>query len=113
MRSDLEVRPIYEITSVTYTVTFVDYDGRVIDIQYVEKNKSAVAPQDPVREGHVFWGWDKDFSNIIEDTVITALYKEIGDANADNTINTGEAVIILRYVVGAAELIKPELGDFN
>lgn len=113
VRSDLEVRPIYEITSVTYTVTFVDYDGRVIDIQYVEKNKSAVAPQDPVREGHVFWGWDKDFSNIIEDTVITALYKEIGDANADNTINTGDAVIILRYVVGAAELIKPELGDFN
>lgn len=58
-----------------YTVEFRDYDGSVIDIQSVTEGMSATAPEDPVREGHTFTGWDKDFSNVIEDMVVTALYQ--------------------------------------
>lgn len=57
-----------------YTVTFQDYDGSVIKTQSVKHGESATAPAEPQREGHTFAGWDKEFSNIIADTVITATY---------------------------------------
>jgi len=64
-----------------YTVTFVDYDGEVLDTQTVTKGESATAPAEPSRENtaqysYTFLGWDKDFSNITEDTTVTALYTE-------------------------------------
>lgn len=62
---------------VTYKVKFVDYDGKVLDEQTISKNGSATAPSTPTREGFEFTGWDKDCSNITEDLIITALYKEI------------------------------------
>ena len=59
-----------------YTVTFVDWDGKVLNTQSVEHGKSAMAPPNPVREGYVFTGWDKNFSNVTEDMMVTALYEE-------------------------------------
>ena len=56
-------------------VKFVDWDGTVLSSVEVEKGKAATAATNPTREGYTFIGWDKDFSNVTEDMVVTALYK--------------------------------------
>ncbi|MDE5992668.1 MAG: InlB B-repeat-containing protein, partial [Oscillospiraceae bacterium] len=44
----------------------------------VEHGKSANLPSTVNVEGYVFKGWDKDFTNITEDTVITAILEAAG-----------------------------------
>ena len=67
---------VSEPSSVTYTVTFLDWDGNVIDTQTVVEGNSATAPADPVRTGHTFIGWDPPvFSNITDDLTVKAQYK--------------------------------------
>lgn len=57
-------------------VTFKDWDGTVIGKTVkVLYGQDAIVPNDPVREGYVFIGWDKATTDIIEDVVITALYE--------------------------------------
>ena len=66
----------------SYTVTFKNYDGSVIDTQTVKEGFGATAPTAvPTRPSdawydYTFSGWDKDFSNITADTVVTAEYSE-------------------------------------
>ena len=62
---------------VTYTVTFVDYNGTELKVETVESGKSATAPVDPTREGYTFVGWDKEFNNVTSDLTVTAQYQEI------------------------------------
>ncbi|MBQ4529223.1 MAG: InlB B-repeat-containing protein, partial [Lachnospiraceae bacterium] len=59
----------------SYTVTFKDYDEKVLSTQTVFKGESAKAPENPTRTGYAFTGWDKDYSKITADTVITAQYE--------------------------------------
>ncbi|MCL1874885.1 MAG: InlB B-repeat-containing protein [Synergistaceae bacterium] len=59
----------------TFIVTFIDWDGSVIDEQTVELGSGATAPADPVRKGFTFAGWDADFSNVTDDLFVTAQYK--------------------------------------
>ena len=57
-------------------VTFKDWDGTQIGATVkVLYGQDAIVPNNPVREGYVFIGWDKPTTNIIEDVVITALYE--------------------------------------
>ena len=58
----------------TFTVTFKDFDGTVLNTQKVEKGKGATAPADPKRENFKFVGWDKSFKKITSDLVVTATY---------------------------------------
>ena len=59
----------------TYTVTFVDGDGKTIgDPQIVEHGKAATAPADPTREGYTFDGWDQAFDNVTSDLTVQAQY---------------------------------------
>lgn len=63
---------------IDYVVTFKSHDGIILKTQHVAYGGSAKEPPIiPVWEGHSFTGWDKPFSYITEDTVVTALY----DAN--------------------------------
>ena len=64
----------FRIDSYDATVTFLDKDGNLIEEQYVVKGEGAVAPEAPEVEGYTFTGWDKDFSAVKEDMVITAQY---------------------------------------
>jgi len=59
----------------THEVVFRDQDG-VIETQTVEHEDSAVAPDEPEKEGYDFITWDKDFDNITEDLTIEAEFKE-------------------------------------
>lgn len=62
-----------------YTVVFKDYDNTVLKTEEVESGKAATAPADPSRDGYVFAGWDKAFSNVTANMVVTATYTEITD----------------------------------
>ncbi len=64
-----------------YTVTFMDFDGRVISTQTVIQGGSAVAPEAPSRfpsgnYSYTFSGWDKSYTNIQADTTVVAEYTE-------------------------------------
>ncbi len=63
--------------TVFYNVTFQDFDGAVLKTEVVETGKAATAPAEPQRDGYTFVGWDKDFSSVVKDTVITAEYLRI------------------------------------
>lgn len=56
-------------------VQFLDWDGTILSSANVTIGTAATAPADPTRTGYTFIGWDKDFSNITEDLVVTAQYK--------------------------------------
>lgn len=64
-----------------YTVNFMDWNNQLIARRFVESGKAAIAPNAPTREGYTFIGWDKDFSNVTSDLIVTALYKEWTPAN--------------------------------
>ncbi len=60
-----------------YTVTFKDWDARVIDEQVVRKNKDAKLPEEPKREGYTFVGWSQSHQNITVNTTLTAKYEAL------------------------------------
>ncbi len=74
--ADLTVNAVYGVETVTYTVTFKNWDGTVLSTQQVAHGKAAQAPADPEKAGYVFAGWDKDFTNITSDITVTATFAE-------------------------------------
>jgi uncharacterized repeat protein (TIGR02543 family) len=86
----------------TYTVTFVDHDGTVLDTQTVEHGKPATAPADPERDGYTFTGWDQLFDEITGDLTVTARYEAI-----DYTLT-----IIYKYTDGS-EAAKSHIATLN
>jgi len=59
-----------------YTVTFMDWDGKILSEQVVDFGSAAIAPAAPTREGYTFKGWDKDFSNVQSDLIVIAQYEK-------------------------------------
>ena len=74
------------VSAPSYTVTFKDWDGTVLKTQTVSYGSSASAPANPTRTGYNFAGWDKSYSNIKANTVVTATYtKKSTPITSDNT----------------------------
>lgn len=84
---DLEIT--YDILINQFAVTFVNDDGTILDIQYVDKGEKPVDPltradnpiSTPLKESTVstdftFAGWDTVFTNVFANQVITAIYSE-------------------------------------
>ena len=57
-----------------YLVEFVDYDYSIIDIQFVDHGADAIQPDDPVRQNHIFIGWNTTCTNIVSDLTVKAQY---------------------------------------
>ena len=70
--SDLTVTAQYAIN--TYTVKFVDFDGKELSVQTVNWNSAAIAPASPIRTGYTFTNWDKAFDKVTSDLTVTAQY---------------------------------------
>ena len=84
VKEDLEVKALYEEIIITFTVTFVDKDGKELSKVTVEKDAAATAPEAPAVEGYEFKGWDKDFSKVTEDLTVKALYEaKAGEPDPD------------------------------
>lgn len=60
----------------TWTVTFTDGSGNVLETETVTEGKSATAPKNPTREGFEFDGWSSELGPITSDTVINAKWKK-------------------------------------
>lgn len=61
-----------------WSVTFKDgITGETLGTQTIDSGSAALAPDIPKHDGWSPTGWDKDFSNITSDTVITSTYSAV------------------------------------
>lgn len=85
--NDLEIS--YNTLVTQYTVTFVNQDDTILDIQYVDKGEKPVDPitreNNPIKiptlastisTDYTFNGWDSSFVDTFSDTTIRATYTE-------------------------------------
>ena len=82
----------------THTVRFIDgVDSHVIAEVTVEHGADAQAPDAPQHDLYVFREWDGDYTNVVEDIDVIALYALLGDANSDGVVDMLDALAVLRY----------------
>ena len=84
----------------SYTVTFKDMNGNVIETQEVEFGEDAVAPMWNEIDGYIFAGWDTDYTSVIEDITVTATY-----VSANNVTSVEFTKDSLSLVEGQTETI--------
>ncbi len=82
-----------------YTVKFIDYNESLLLTQIIAEGADAKAPTNPTREGYLFVGWDKDYTNITEDTIIKAIYEDDFYIISFNT-NCDEQVEDMQVIAG-------------
>ena len=109
--ADLVVTARYEIN--TYTVTFKDWNGTVLKTQEVQYGGDAEAPADPTRTGYTFTGWDKEFTNITADLVVTAQYEMLGDVDGDGNVSMADALTILRMAMDILPVENQHIVDVD
>ena len=109
--ADLVVTAQYEIN--TYTVTFKDWDGTVLKTQEVQYGGDAEAPAEPTRTGYTFTGWDKEFTNIMADLVVTAQYEMLGDVDGDGNVSMADALTILRMAMDILPVENQQIADVD
>ena len=109
--ADLVVTAQYSIN--TYTVTFKDWDGTVLKTQEVQYGGDAEAPADPTRTGYTFTGWDKAFTNITADLVVTAQYEMLGDVDGDGNVSMADALTILRMAMDILPVENQHIADVD
>ncbi|MGI6591597.1 MAG: InlB B-repeat-containing protein [Eggerthellaceae bacterium] len=76
---------------ITHTVAFVDPDGNPIDEQKIPDGQDAKDPGAPEISGKTFTGWDKDFTNVKEDLVVTAQYEDAPQSSSSSESSTTES----------------------
>ena len=109
--ADLVVTAQYEIN--TYTVTFKDWNGTVLKTQEVQHGGDAEAPADPTRTGYTFTGWDKAFTNVTADLVVTAQYEMLGDVDDDGNVSMADALMILRMAMDILPVENQQIADVD
>lgn len=85
----LDLNITYNTLIVQYTVTFVNTNGEILDVQYVDKGSRPVDPitraenpipvptiESTVSTDYTFSKWDTDFVDTFQNTTITAVYTE-------------------------------------
>ena len=96
-----------------HTVTFKDWDGTVLKTQEVQHGGDAEAPADPTRVGYTFTGWDKAFTNITADLVVTAQYEMLGDVDGDGNVSMADALTILRMAMDILPVENQHIADVD
>ena len=97
-----------------YEVTLIDgSNGDPIAVLYVAHGHDAILPDAPEHTGYIFDRWDGDPTNVTEDRTITACYWMIGDVNHDGEITTYDALLIMRYALGAETDGNELIMDFD
>ena len=84
-------------------VTYKDWDGTILKQDTTELNGASTPPANPRREGYTFCGWDKSFSKVTDDLIVTALYlqkpptdmpaSEVGAINGIFSVAEGRQVV--------------------
>ena len=106
--SDLTINAVYDVN--TFTVTFKDGE-KVLETQTVEYEAAATAP-DTARlsppEGMHFAKWDKDFSKVTENMVVSAVY-ELNEYTV--TFKNGETTLKIDRVKHGFAATSPNVFD--
>lgn len=87
----------FDTLEVQYTVTFLDWDNKVLKVQNVLKFESATPPSDPVRPPsglmeYQFVGWEGNYTNVQKNETVIASYSSsirkltVRFLNYDNSI---------------------------
>jgi len=86
----------------SYTVTFLDYDGTVIKTETVESGKNATAPANPTKLGATFVGWYGNYTNVTRNETVVATYSDSKNVfNVESASgNVGDTVTLLVSVGG-------------
>ena len=58
-----------------YEIKFIGLDGVVLETQTLLEGETIVYPEDPLIDGHDFYGWDLFLTTANSDAVITAIYE--------------------------------------
>ncbi len=74
--SDLEINAIFNEIKKTYTISF-KVNGRNYSTQTLEYGATIVYPEDPVKEGYVFIGWDSDVTTVTSSLTINAIFEQL------------------------------------
>ncbi len=77
-----EFYPLYESRTRSYSVVFLDAEGKILSSQTVAYGHSAEVPKPPEKETDVwntyaFIGWSGDYTDVQEDMVLYPLYQEV------------------------------------
>ena len=73
---DVDAYDVIDAEEPTYTITFVDWDGSVLETKSVKKDATpSYSGETPVREGYVFTGWDPTIVPAVADATYTAQYE--------------------------------------
>ena len=106
--SDLTINAVYDVD--TFTVTFKDGE-KVLSTQTVEYEAAATAPNlDTLTppEGKHFKEWDKDFSKVTENMVVSAVYE---DNFYTVTFKNGETILKTEKVKHGDPATPPNVFD--
>ena len=86
--NDVTINAAYTINQ--YTATFKDFDGTTLSTSTVDYLQAAIEPANPTKVGYTFSGWDKSFSSLSEDIIVTATYSinsyKLSFIDHDNTL---------------------------
>lgn len=89
IKNDIIVKPIYEKTieeEITYSITFKDKDGKVIEVVQANKGDNLQNYQAPAVKGFEFKEWNQDLSNINQDLIAEAIYTKTSSCGSVNAI---------------------------
>ena len=116
INDDIKVYAVFEIQ--TFKVVFVDHDGKELKKeQIVNYGTAAIAPEDPIREGYEFTGWDKAFASVKEDLTIKATYSVntyvVKFYDGDQVMDGEDCVQQVEYASVAAVPITPEKPGYS
>ena len=93
----------------TYTVKFVDYDGRVIKTLAVRSGNTVTAPEAPTREGYAFAGWSYDLTQpVTGNMIVRALYTALATHTVTFLKNDGTTLATREIYDGGVLVDIPE-----
>ena len=97
-------QPLAPAAVLVHRVIFQDYNGTTLSEQTVAHRQAAVDPTPSPRSGYVFTGWDRNCTDIQEDTVFRACYAPDTVENifsvSSASGNPGENVTVLLQLSG-------------
>ena len=112
--SDITAKALFEDgVSDKHIVTFKDYDGTLIARVEAEQGGEITAPSAPMHDGKTFVGWSEDYAKSSDNMIVFAIYENglKGDSNEDGSVNTADAVYVLKYAAGMIMLTDTQLAN--
>jgi len=77
MGTNLELTAMFhQLSTDIFSVTFKGKNGKILDMQRVNRNSAASPPANTNLIGYNFIGWEGDYSNITADVTIQAIYQK-------------------------------------